>query len=172
MPIHLCDCAFACVCVCGCGCGCGCLCLCCICVQVSLVLFVCVCVCVCFCWCAHDKLLHPTCLNVYPITHTHTHSHTHTYTKYTHAYMQRIHTDMDSEGTGYVFQTEFIDVLFRREQGYIMSETHLGAREFTECGQVICVCVCCVCVCMCVLCVYVPRLTRFNPYLYRTPSTR
>jgi hypothetical protein len=65
---------------------------------------------------------------------------------------------MDSEGTGYVFQAEFIDVLFRREQGYIMSETHLGEREFTECGQVIflclCVCVCAVCACVCVFYVF------------------
>ncbi len=63
---------------------------------------------------------------------------------------------MDSEGTGYVFQTEFIDVLFRREQGYIMSETHLGEREFTECGQVIfvCVCVCVYVLCVCVFCVF------------------
>ena len=60
---------------------------------------------------------------------------------------------MDSEGTGYVFQTEFIDVLFRREQGYIMSVTHLGEREYTECGQVIFVSVCvCVRVYVCFVC--------------------
>ena len=49
--------------------------------------------------------------------------------------LQLLGNDMDSEGSGYVYITEFIDVLFRREQGYIMSLNQRGQRQYTECGQ-------------------------------------
>jgi Ca2+-binding EF-hand superfamily protein len=49
--------------------------------------------------------------------------------------LQLLGNDMDSEGSGYVYLAEFIDVLFRREQGYIMSLNQRGKRQYTQCGK-------------------------------------
>jgi hypothetical protein len=42
---------------------------------------------------------------------------------------------MDTDGTGYISQKEYVDVLFRREQGYIIHENHLGERNYVFIGE-------------------------------------
>jgi len=49
--------------------------------------------------------------------------------------LELLASDMDTDGTGYISQKEYVDVLFRREQGYIIHENHLGERNYVFIGE-------------------------------------